>query len=71
MEILLSSACRAGKDGASRQQMERIARELLSSARCAGEDDASRRQLGPVARCAASSRVSRVFKVHHARRAGQ
>ncbi|MCI67397.1 hypothetical protein A2U01_0088656, partial [Trifolium medium] len=68
--FLLAIACRAGKDGASRQQVERIDGELLSSARRAGEDGASRSQLGPVARCAASSGASRVFKVHHARRAG-
>ncbi|MCI97541.1 hypothetical protein A2U01_0118842 [Trifolium medium] len=43
----------------------------MSSARRAGEDGASRSQLGSVARCAASSRASRVFIVHHARRAGQ
>ncbi|MCI77655.1 hypothetical protein A2U01_0098925, partial [Trifolium medium] len=51
--------------------MKRIAGELLASACRAGEDHASRMQLGPVARCASSSGASRVFKVHHARRAGQ
>ncbi|MCI87481.1 hypothetical protein A2U01_0108764, partial [Trifolium medium] len=51
--------------------MEKLAEELLASARRAGEDRASRRQLGPVARCATLSSASRVFKVHHARRAGQ
>ncbi|MCI87639.1 hypothetical protein A2U01_0108923, partial [Trifolium medium] len=50
-----------GKDGASRQQMEKIAEELLAAACRAGEDHASRRQLGPVAHCAASSGASRVF----------
>ncbi|MCI51231.1 hypothetical protein A2U01_0072475, partial [Trifolium medium] len=39
--------------------------------RRAGEDGTSRSQLGSVVHCAASSRASRVFIVHHARRAGQ
>ncbi|MCI45696.1 hypothetical protein A2U01_0066935, partial [Trifolium medium] len=41
----------------------------MASARRAGKDHASRRQLGPMAHCADSYGASRIFKVHHARRA--